>query len=77
MEQRVAAGHVASAVRKLEQTGNTAKQKTSRPVRAEVLAEQLRVVSLAKDPGSIPIIHKVAHNCLPLQSQGLGYPPDL
>lgn len=40
MEQPVAAGHIASAVRKLEQTGNKAKQKTSRPVGAGELAER-------------------------------------
>jgi hypothetical protein len=45
MEQRVAGGHVASAVRKPGQTGNKAKQKTSRTVGAGELAERLRSFS--------------------------------
>jgi hypothetical protein len=31
-----------------------------------------RVVPLAKDPGSIPSTHTVAHNQLKLQFQGIG-----
>lgn len=47
----VAAGHVASAVRKLEQTGNKARQKTSRPMGAGGLAEQLQAPFLVEGIG--------------------------